>query len=123
MHDELLAFESRGRKPTKAEAYGIVNGLKDTTINSGWLEVGDSRPSPAVDSDIPSIDDTIHEPGAELAQAGPPDDATGATRSDTAATEPDPGSDVYRDADRQARGIVAEQEIQEIENDRAIHAG
>jgi hypothetical protein len=120
VHDELLAFESRGRKPTKAEAYGIVNGLKDTTINSGRLEVGDSRPSPAVDSDIPSIDDTIHEPGAELAQAGPPDGATGATRSDTAATEPDPGSDVYRDADRQARGIVAEQEIQEIENDRAV---
>ena len=41
LQDELSAFESRGRKPTEAEAYSIVKGLKDTGIKSGWLEVRD----------------------------------------------------------------------------------
>ncbi|MCW5736953.1 MAG: hypothetical protein KIS73_22700 [Enhydrobacter sp.] len=98
VHDELSAFESRGRKPTEAEAYGIVNGLKDAGIKSGWFKVSDSPASPAVDSDIPSTDDAIHQPGAELAQAGSQDDKRPETRPGTAATEPDPGSAVYREA-------------------------
>ena len=78
-------------------------------IKSGWFKVSDSPASPAVDSDIPSTDDATHEPGAELAQAGSQDDKRPETRSGAAATEPDPGSAVYREADRQARGIAAEQ--------------
>ena len=72
LQDELSAFESKGRKPTEAEAYDIVNGLKDTAIKSGWLKVSDRPASPTVASDIPSTDDAFHEPGAQLAQAGPP---------------------------------------------------
>jgi hypothetical protein len=39
VQDELAAFESRGRPPIEAEVYGIVTGLKDTGLASGWLEV------------------------------------------------------------------------------------
>ena len=53
VHDELSAFESSGRKPTEAEAYDIVNGLKDTAIKSGWLKVSDRPASPAVDPTSP----------------------------------------------------------------------
>jgi hypothetical protein len=37
VQDELSAFESRGRPPTEAEVYGIVTGLKDTGLESGFL--------------------------------------------------------------------------------------
>jgi len=69
VQDELSAVESRGRPPTEAEAYGIVTGLKDTGLASGWLKVRDT--SPTVMSDIPPTDDALHEPGAQIAQAGP----------------------------------------------------
>jgi hypothetical protein len=71
LQDELSAFESRGRTPTAAEAYDIVNDLKRTAIKSGWLEVNDLSASPTVSSDISSVDDALHEPGAQLAQAEP----------------------------------------------------
>ncbi|MCW5738495.1 MAG: hypothetical protein KIS73_30515, partial [Enhydrobacter sp.] len=60
---------SKGRKATAAEAYDIVNALKETAIKSGWLEVTDRGPTVA--SDIPSVDSAMHEPGAQLAQAEP----------------------------------------------------
>jgi hypothetical protein len=69
VQDELAAFENQGRPPTEAEAYGIVTGLKDTGLASGWLEVRDT--SPTVMSDIPPTDDALHQPGAQIAQAGP----------------------------------------------------
>ncbi|WP_428659348.1 hypothetical protein [Reyranella sp.] len=48
LRDDLLAFESRGRMPTEAEAYTIVNGLRDTAIKSGWLRVSDRSASRTV---------------------------------------------------------------------------
>jgi len=59
LQDELSAFESRGRKPTEAEAYDIVNGLKDTAIKSGWLGVSNSGEPPIVASDTPSTDHAL----------------------------------------------------------------
>jgi Restriction endonuclease fold toxin 5 len=73
LQDELSAFESQGRTPTAAEAYDIVDGVKQTAIKSGWLEVSDDSASPTLASDIPSVDDALHEPGPELAQAEPPE--------------------------------------------------
>lgn len=69
MHDELSAFESRGRTPTGAEAYGIVKRLRDIGIEVGWLKVHDT--SSAVASDIPPTDEAFHQPGAQVAQAEP----------------------------------------------------
>jgi hypothetical protein len=71
LQDELSVFESRGRKPTEAEAYDIVKGLKDTGIKSGWLEVTDHPASPTVLSDFSSTDDAFHKGGGFLAHAGP----------------------------------------------------
>jgi len=51
LEDELSALESRGRRPTEAEAYDIVNELKDTAIKSGWLEVNGPYASPTEPSD------------------------------------------------------------------------
>jgi len=65
LHDELSAFESRGRKPSEAETYHIVHGLKDMAIKDGWLK--GSGASPAVWSDIPSTDDALHKDGEQLA--------------------------------------------------------
>jgi hypothetical protein len=141
LQGELSAFESsKGRKPTAAEAYDIVNGLKDTGIESGWLKVSNPHTTPTVASDIPLVDDAVHEPGAQLAEAepsaepaqhefriiGPAEDFETFHRqmeeyrqreaADTGgsngapATEPDPGSPEYQAADTQARQIVAEQE-------------
>jgi len=45
LQDELSALDRRGRKPTEAEAYGIVNGLKDAAIKSGWLDVRNASPT------------------------------------------------------------------------------
>jgi len=70
LQDELSAFESRGRKPTEAEAYDIANGLKDTAIENGWLKVDNRSASPAM-ADYSETDDTFHKDGVPLAQAGP----------------------------------------------------
>ena len=141
LHEELSAFEtSKDRKATAAEAYGIVNALKETAIRSGWLEASDHGPTVA--SDIPLVDDAFHQPGAELAQAEPSPDTgsrgmemrldfarlrrmreeeeqrEAAARSaalpgganGAPATEPYPGSTEYRSADEEARRIVAQAE-------------
>lgn len=50
VQDDLLAFESRGRKPIAIEAYDIINGLKDSGVKSGWLEVRDASPT-----DVPDL--------------------------------------------------------------------
>jgi hypothetical protein len=50
LQDELSALDSKGRTPTEAEAYDIVNGLKDTGMKSGWLKVSDHPASRNVTS-------------------------------------------------------------------------
>jgi hypothetical protein len=50
VQDEISAFESRGRTPTEAEAYGIVNDLMATAIRGGWNKTGDHSVSR---SDVP----------------------------------------------------------------------
>jgi hypothetical protein len=131
LQDELSAFESRGRKPTEAEAYEIVRGLKDAAIKSSWLKVSDA--SPAVSSDIPPTEDAFGEDGAFAPQAEPSgkpqrmrvgidfdrlrrmrEESEQATvgiggSNGAPATEPDPGSPEYRAGDAQARQIVAGQ--------------
>ncbi len=36
-----VGVRGQSRRPTEAEVYAIVNGLKDTGIKSGWLKVSD----------------------------------------------------------------------------------
>jgi hypothetical protein len=134
LQDELLAFESRGQKPTEAETNAIVHGLKHTAIKDGWLK--GTGASPAVRSDIPSTDDALHRDGEQLAHVEPSaqpeqdrrltigldfgrlrrmrkeDDlaAAGTIGAPGApATEPYPGSPEYQVADAEARRIATEQ--------------
>ncbi len=117
LQDELSAVESKGRRPTETEAYGIVSGLKDTGIKSGWLKVNDPGASRGVTSDSSSANATLHE------DALPPEQrqrswltldfdrlkrmredgeqaTVGIDGSEGApATEPDPGSPEYQAAD------------------------
>jgi len=73
LQDELSALESsKDRTATAMEAYGIVKGLKDKTIKSGWLKVSDRAASPTALSDIPLVDDAFRRDGTQLAQAEPP---------------------------------------------------
>jgi hypothetical protein len=96
LQDELWAFESKGRSPTEAEAYDIVNGLKSTGIKGGWLKVRDRPASPTMASDIPEDDDAFHKDGAEVAQAGPGSSKPPSSDSEPSGTEQELGTDAGR---------------------------
>jgi hypothetical protein len=99
LQDELSTFESRGRKATAADAYDIVNSLKDTAIKGGWLKASDQNDFLIKLSDVPPADDSFNKNGVFLAQAKPQDDKPGGVGAGTASPiKSDPGSPVYRDA-------------------------
>jgi len=59
-----------GRKPTEAEAYDIVNDLKDAAIRSGWLKVSIPGASPSLLSNALPMDNAVPKNSVVLAQAG-----------------------------------------------------